>query len=301
LPQAETLQRLRSLSAEKQAEYAIQLLAHESSVAIISASLEVLEHQTLPANVQSTLLRCYQQLDNHAQKRDIDGRLRAKIISLLGSLAGKDLLEKAIRSFGYSYGHQEVAGGLRAAALVQLDLIDPELTAWYAIQLLCDAQNTSPMSGEPALSAARVLIAQERFEPLYAYLLLDPTPRLVEVISESLRVMSSLRRQLLEPIIERYQHADSGIVAALVDLLLAHAERDQFAPIISALLEEADDALYTFIVTALAACNSSVYHDLLLDLARHALTLSQRDALREAYALRADIDQAFAKALKALE
>lgn len=299
MPQADTLQRLRTLPSDERVPYALQLIARESSVTLLSVALEVLEGHTLPTEARGAFVHCYRQLAEHAPKRDIDGKMRAKIITLLASQAGDELLIAAVNSYGFSHGRQEVAGGLRATALVHLDVSDPDTAAWYAIKLLHDARYTSSMSGEPALTAARVLFAQERLQAIYGYLLSAPQPFIPEVIGECLRALSGLSRPLLEPLIERYRQADDTAVAALVDLLMAHTERDQFMPIIQELLEAADDALYQFITTALITSGSAVYQKLLLDLAHQPLSPGQREVLREVYALRLD-DRRFAHALDLL-
>src|SRR5437868_2999019 len=61
----------------------------------------------------------------------------------------------------------EVAAGLCSVALVTLIEIDETLAGYHSVRLLVD-QYTSPMSGEPAVTAARVLAAQGQLLPLYA-------------------------------------------------------------------------------------------------------------------------------------
>ncbi|HEY6015338.1 MAG TPA: hypothetical protein VIU16_01020, partial [Gaiellaceae bacterium] len=56
-----------------------------------------------------------------------------------------------------------------AAALVALHAVDERLAGFHAARLLHDP-HASPMSGEPAVRAVRVLAALGQPLPLYAYL-----------------------------------------------------------------------------------------------------------------------------------
>ena len=127
-------------------------------------------------------------------RTDAGGALRAAIVRLLQRLAcpaDTDILARAAMTFEFQPpGPEEVAAMLRASGLAALHAIDEALAASYAVRLLGDTY-TSPMSGEPALTAARVLAAQNRWLPLYAYTV-DAGRRHSEVLSECLRALVRL-------------------------------------------------------------------------------------------------------------
>src|SRR5215211_7318202 len=64
------------------------------------------------------------------------------------------------------YAQLAADGARRAAALVVLGEVDPTLAGFHATRLLHDS-HTSPMSGEPAVTAARVLADVGQPLPLY--------------------------------------------------------------------------------------------------------------------------------------
>jgi hypothetical protein len=134
------------------------------------------------------------------------------------------VLESALWTFEFlPPGPKEVAGNLRGAALVNLDELDDRLAAFHAARLLRDGY-TSPMSGEPAITAARVLAAQKQALPLYEYAL---APRgQAEVLAECLRGLSELPLSVLVRLLEEYREVtDEIVLLGLFDLVLAHPER----------------------------------------------------------------------------
>jgi hypothetical protein len=139
------------------------------------------------------------------------------------------LFARAAMTYEHRYG--EVAGDLRAAGLLALSGVDSSLAGFHAVRLLHDA-HTSPMSGEPAVTAARVLAAIEQPLPLYACVLRDGDVA-GEVLGECLRGLTALPAMLVPSLIERYRDSrDEVVLLGLFDLLLAHPASAEFVGVV---------------------------------------------------------------------
>src|SRR5437868_3534750 len=175
------LQALRELAADPAAQTALALkvLATDKDVQAIRAALDVLKRQPTPA-ARPVLRERFEYYAADGVRRDAGTYLRAAILQTLRPIALPDdlpLLERAAGTFEFlPPGRSEEGALLRSAALVTMDAVDPRLAAHYCIRLLAD-RYTSPLSGEPALTAVRVLAAQGNAGPLYYYALHQPNPQ----------------------------------------------------------------------------------------------------------------------------
>ena len=160
IKQQETLHRLRSLihQPDEQVQDALELLERERGKQVVSEALAVLDHRPIP-QARPILLRLYAHYDEAGVKRDAGGDLRTALLGALLSIADtrdQALAERALTTYEFlPPTREESAGGLRAAGLVLLHNLDPLLASYYATRLLVD-EHTSCMSGEPAVSAARL-------------------------------------------------------------------------------------------------------------------------------------------------
>ena len=134
-----------------------------------------------------------------------------------------------------------------------LDEVDDGLAGFHAVRLLTD-QYTDIMSGEPALTAVRVLAAQGQFLPLYAYVSREGEG-VGDVVAESLRSLTALPVSLLPALVERYAESrDELVLLGLFDLLLAHPARAAYLEYVFAFLEETRlHNIYRYLVSALVA------------------------------------------------
>lgn len=214
--QRAALQHLRSLANQpyEQAGHALEILERERSTQVVSEALEALAHAPVREG-RPLLLRLYTYYDKAGVKRD----------------AGEDLPPQ----------REECAGDLRAAGLVLLSQLDPMLASFRCARLLVDV-HTSRMSGEPAISAIRILARQgspfplqRHLLPLYSYLFAQDE-RLPEVEAECLRhlagasasAVSSVLSYYTAPIsigtgiaLPRYETRDDAALLGLLDLVLA--------------------------------------------------------------------------------
>ena len=226
---AARLGRLTSLARtpDQQADYAASLLDKERDIEVVLAALDVLAARK-DFRFRPALLRKYQYCDHNGVRRDPGGNVRIAVLRALRPLAQRDdlsLLERAVSTYEFLYG--EAAGDLRAIGLLLLNEVDPDLAGYHAVRLLVD-EHTSIMSGEPAVTAVRVLAAQHQFPPLYA-LVMQHQPRAGEVLAESLRSLTSMPSSLLPGVVEKYgQSEDEVVLLGLFDLLLAHEARPTY-------------------------------------------------------------------------
>lgn len=243
-----------------QVAYALELLSAERSTRLLEAALAALERAPVEALVPAArpvLRALYDRLDANGPRTDAGGALRAAIVRLLQRLAcpaDTDILARAAMTFEFQPpGPEEVAAMLRASGLAALHAIDEALAASYAVRLLGDTY-TSPMSGEPALTAARVLAAQNRWLPLYAYTV-DAGRRHSEVLSECLRALVRLPAPLLADLVDRYADGNDELaLVGLFDLILEHPDGEAHAGRLATFLRDTQlYGAYRYLCTLIVA------------------------------------------------
>jgi hypothetical protein len=82
---------------------------------------------------------------------------------------------------------------------------------------------TDPMSGEPAITAAKVLGRVNFHTSLYQYLFQDVTQLIPEVASECLHHLTTVPISLIPGLIDRFGESENDLIlAGLFDLLIGH-------------------------------------------------------------------------------
>lgn len=249
------LDRLRALqlSPAQQADFALELLRDSNSTEVLQAACRVLaEHPRQEAH--DPLVARYQQIAGDGRRRDAGGFLRAAILSALQPVVLPEdlaLLESAANVREPSPNDAGAPAVLRAAALVALLDLDPNVAAYHAAAHLGDAGR---MSGEPAITAARVLAAAGNEPALVAYVLLRGEPH-PEVLAECLRQLRELPDGVLEQVIERALADGRDVVQlGLCDLLVHHRPTPVTQAAAARFLETtADLDLYQYLVATLVA------------------------------------------------
>jgi hypothetical protein len=237
------LQRLKDLSAspEIQVDYALTLIASELRQDIVEEALAVLATAPGDARVRPALLEAYSRFESGSGRGDQGCYGRMALLRALRPLARReDAALLAHEASTYEFlppGRSEVAASLRSTALVVLNDVDEQLAAYHAVRLLTD-QHTSPLSGEPAITAAQTLAMQGQYLPLYGYAVrTDATSP--EIVAECLRSLKGVPLSLLQPLVDRYIASPHEIVVlGLFDLLLEYPERQAFLPLIVQFLHE---------------------------------------------------------------
>jgi hypothetical protein len=195
---------------------------------------------------------------------------------------------------------KEEAIPLRMIGLVALNELDDELARYHATRLLAD-ENTDPMSGEPALTAVKVLAAQEAALPLYYYASQPPAGQSPEILSECLRSLLHIPTALVPGLVERHGASPSDLVlAGLFDLLLSHENgplgRDYLLDFLRA---TGRHAAYHYLVALIVAQAKATLLPDLLDLARYEQKQARIEILVEALSV-LDHDPAVADLLEKL-
>lgn len=207
------------------------MLASARTPADVETAVELLP----PADpeLRAAVLAHYERLAAEPTRRDPGAHVRAALLRALRTVALPEdagMLERATAVHEYlPPGPQEVAGGLRAAALVTLANLDEQVAAFHAARLIADPDPLTPsMSGEPALTAVRVLAAQDQLAVLYGWLA-SAGPKAPEPVAEALQAMRLAPASIVLDLVERMGGSrDEVLLLGLFDLLLATPEAERF-------------------------------------------------------------------------
>ncbi|HXT37353.1 MAG TPA: hypothetical protein VN837_17400 [Chloroflexota bacterium] len=263
---------------------ALRLVGSAMLPDVLAAAIEELADEP-DGEVRAALLARYEACISDPARRDSGCYVRAALLQALRPITmpvDRPLLERAIATYEYlPPGRSEVAAGLRAAAVIALNEIDPVLAAHHSARLLWDAR-TSQMSGEPAVTAASLLGSQEQTIPLYAYVSQTDPPN-AEVIGACLRNLIALPRSLLPGVLSTFrEHDDEIVVLGLSDLALAHPARDLCTPVVLELLNRRLPNLFRYLVLAIRASRQDALIGELKRLAREERDPFRAEILREA-------------------
>jgi hypothetical protein len=287
-PDDAKIARLRALETGSDAQwrYAAGSLAALRTPDAVRIFLAVLTTR-LSGELRDLLLAKYAYCNADGIKRDPGGLVRIQLLEALRPLVRSEdvpLLERAATTYEFLYG--EATGDLRAAGLLALNEADQRLVEFYCVRLLVD-EYTSIMSGEPALTAARILAAHDQMLPLYAYVTQAPRP-IADVTAECLRGLALLPPSLLPGLVARFRDSDDEIVLlGLFDLLFAHETRAGYIDFIFDFLRDTTlYNLYRYLVSALIAGRDKALIDRLGGMLRAERDRQKAAILREALELR---------------
>ncbi|MEA3335134.1 MAG: hypothetical protein U9R25_04440 [Chloroflexota bacterium] len=190
-----------------------------------------------------------------------------------------------MNDFDQTRREQEEGILLRAGALFILNDIADHLAGYHAARLMVDP-HSDDMSGEPALTAVRILGSQDQILVLFMYAM-SGSGTLPEVTSECLRNLTGIPTTLLPAIIGRFKDTkNSAILVGLYDLLLEHEEGPQALDFLEeSLLTLSDLDLYHYLVIALMTRREAALTNLVLRSARFETDPGKIDLLREILAL----------------
>jgi hypothetical protein len=260
--------RLKSLAddPEAQAAYAATLLQPVQSRLVLQAALDILKETPLP-EARPGLLTVYAHLAAKGPKRDPGAFLRRALLDALRPVAlpaDVALLTEAVTTYErLPPDFREEAGLLRGGALIVLNEVNEALAGFYAARLLVDGY-TEEMSGEPALTAARVLASQDQLIPLYQVALLGVGSVQPEVVAECLRNLIALPPGLVPGIVDHFRDATSSVILlGLFDLLIGHEAGPQALEYLEeSLVKLKDPDLFRYLLTALLAARNRELNEL---------------------------------------
>ncbi len=255
---------------QRHAEYAISLLTPRQRLDVILASLTALSELPAP-EARLPLLKLYNHYDLNGPKRDPGAHTRRAILDALRPIAlpaDGPLLRDAVTTYEFlPPKFSEDASLLRSGALLILNELEESLAPYYAARLLVDGY-TQEMSGEPALTAVRVLESQDQLAPLYQFVTSDTHPTLPDVVSECLRSLTGIPKELLSTLIERFRQNKNGvIIIGLCDLLINHHAGPQELDFLAAtILAQHDLDVYRYLVITLLSSRQPPLLTLLTDI-----------------------------------
>ncbi len=250
------LQQLKDLaeSPQEQVLFARSLLDSEREKQVLEAALRVLQEFPEPDN-RPLLLNTYHYYAESGPKRDPGMYLRSAMLRALRPLTRQTdmpLLEQAALTYELMPSRHDAEGAeLRALALSIMNDLDEGRAGYYAVKLLVD-KVTSEMSGEPALTAAKILAAQNLPLPLYQYLVSE-SEKVPEVVAACLRGQAELPESLLAKLVGLYRLSSSEVILlGLFDLLLTHPKGNNFSDVFSGFLSTTTSFdLYRYVALAL--------------------------------------------------
>lgn len=282
------LKQLQSLAGDpdRQAACAIALLQPGARHDVLLAVLRVLaEHPSVEAH--EPLLAVYRHLASDGTKRDPGAYVRSAALNALRPIlliSDTPLLLQAVDTFEYlPPGFGEEASALRAAALLALNELNDETTSYYAARFLIDGQ-MAQMSGEPALTAVRVLASRNELVPLYQYVMQSTGLIVADVSSECLRHLTALPVSLLPGVVTAVDIRSSPIESVgLFDLLIGHESGPQMLDYIAAYLSNPHDLdVYRYLILTALTARRDELTCLLCEAAQDDFDERRRDILIEA-------------------
>jgi HEAT repeat protein len=190
------VQELQNLVGEAQAQAAcaIALLKPRQRPDVLLAALQVLEDVAVP-EAREPLLDLYKHYAAGGPQRDPGGNMRRAVLDTLRPIAQPadvPLLLDAVSTYEFVPPRfQDDAGPLRASALLVLNDLDDTLPRHHTARMLVD-RHAQEMSGEPALTAVRVLDSLYEHIPLYLVAMQAAGSTLPEVVSECLRCLTGI-------------------------------------------------------------------------------------------------------------
>ncbi len=260
-------------------ERALAALRKERHALRLEGPLETLAEADDP-RIREALLARYAQAETQG---DTGAILRTALIRALrhhAATADAPFLERAARTYE-GVLQNEVAMSLRAAALVTLNEVDPTLAAYHAVRLLFEP---AALSGEPALTAAKLLASQDQPLPLYRFALAPPPGAAPEVAAECLRGLKAAPPSILRELAETSRDCqDETILLGLFDAIL---DRPELGDVVLDFLRDTRlDGMFQWLVASLVAARRE---DMLPEMRRMAETdpdRTKRNMLRDALEL----------------
>jgi hypothetical protein len=256
---------------------------------VLQAALAVLVEMPTPA-ARPPLLALYAHLAAESRKRDAGAFLRRAVVDALRPVALPADVTLALDAVtAYQFMPDDQAQTLRASGLLLLNDLDETLARFHAVRLLADP-HTNPMSGEPALTAVRVLASQDELAPLYLYALQSTGQgSLAPVAAECLRSLVALPVPLVGALVEHFHEAAAVAQIGLIDLLVNHRDGPQALDYLAGVLAKPSDLdVYRYLNIALLSSHKAELRTLVLHAARAEVNRQRRAILREALAPFAD-------------
>ncbi len=254
---------------QAQAAYAVTLIRPDQPRPVLQAALAVLAETPTPA-ARVPLTSLYNHLAADSRKRDAGAFLRRAVVDALRPIALPADLPLALDAVNaYQFMPDDQAQTLRASGLLLLTALEERLARFHAVRLLADP-HTSPMSGEPAITAVRVLASQDELLPLYLYVLQSSGHgELAPIAAECLRFLTGLPAALVGTLVAHCAAAGAAVQLGLIDLLIQHQAGPQALEHLAGMLAKPQDLdVYRYLVIALLTAHQPQLKAMVLMAAR---------------------------------
>jgi hypothetical protein len=257
---------------------ALELLNATTARSHVEAALRVLSTAALDDKARPILRERLNFYFANTEK-DRGATLREALVRLLVGINHPDDLDLYLRAIEVYEGipptpNIDVAQKLRAAALVGISEVDTELAQLHAVRFLSDVENTSDFSFEPALTALNLLRRYERWQPIYAYLLLVADYRAVyaDFVSQTLESLpADFPAALYRAAAERFIEQDSAVEqTGIVGYVVEH-RRAELYPLLEQIVASTQSGdLHRYTVIQMAAARDPALNELLVALAKRS-------------------------------
>jgi hypothetical protein len=274
---------------QEQAAYANSLLRPKNGLEVIQAALGALAKTPFPP-ARDALRDLYWHYSEHNGTRDPGAYTRTAILKALQAIMGMDdteLVVDAVTTYEFlPPSFSEESALLRGTAIVLLAELDTRLSSFFATRLLAD-EHTESMSGEPALTAARVLSSHGEILPLYFYATQRPEGRHPEVTAECLRNLADAPDVVVRELIDQISDSDDrAALVGLFDLLLSGPNAPRHPDFINKYLQDTKDVdLYQYLLTIMVTSPYEAVHRLVGNAVEDERNEKKVAILRDAYAL----------------
>jgi hypothetical protein len=278
---------LASIDRERAVQLAVEIVATERVHRALEPAFRLLQDEP-PSEARQPLRARFFDLAEDGLHRDADCELRASIVRILRAIdarADRDVAEAGLRTIQISpYGNVDVAQPLRAESLLLLAQDDEERADYFAAEMLSDP-HTSAFSGEPAVTAIRLLDQRRQWLPIWA---LARRPGLqVDVLAQALASLraappdlqlEAVRDHLTAAIARGEEGEPVALVAAEAIVLNALAGGYE---LVAGLLRDTENVnLFRYLASAALRSESGDLHDRVAAL-RGAIGSAKDAVLRE--------------------
>ena len=243
-------------------DFALGVIESESNPELLAAALRALGENVRPED-GPVLRDLYRHFAESGRKRDAGGQLRAAVLGVLWHLRDRDDIPLAIGAARTVEQNFQGDGDIiRAAGLALLGVLDPEAGTHYALVAL-GANDASRMTGEPAMTAIRLLANLGHPEPLALFVVASEESTMPDLLAEAFRGLTGVPSAHLRPLIELYSpHPDSDdrprrlddvALLGLCDLLIALELDDTVARALRQYLRVSSLDVYAVLATSIVA------------------------------------------------
>jgi len=243
-------------------EFALGIIETEGNPELLATALRALGDNVRQED-GGALRDLYHHFAEAGRKRDAGGQIRAAVLAALWHLHDRDdldLARAAVRTLERTFqGNGEL---IRASGLALLGVLDGEAATFAAIHIL-GTGDAAEMSGEPALTAVRLLANLGEPEPLALFVASSDFGVLADLLAEAFRGLAAVPAAHLHELIRLYlpdsdrrdrpRHLDDVAMLGLCDLLTALELDDVVAEAVRHFLKVSSLDVYAVFATSIVA------------------------------------------------